>query len=258
MLSRLAGSLLHVVRPLGRAKLVSHRLVGRLVELGGNQVTIEGLPFSVDNGLISTRQKGLLEVGLHEAGEIVLARQYVGTELPVVELGGGIGVVSCIVNRRLIRPEDHVVVEANPDLIPTLEVNRRLNRCGFRIRNVALAYGGEEAALAIDSFVTSRIGGVGRHARVSTVTLASLLEESKFERINLIVDIEGAEVDLVEREGQLLARRARTLIVETHPHFAGPEPTARMLAALRALGFAELARVRDVFAFKHGASEMSP
>jgi len=108
-----------------------------------------------------------------------------------------------------------------------------------------------ETALAIDSFVTSRVGGVGRRALVATATLASLLEETAFERINLVVDIEGAEVDLVEREGPLLARRARILIVETHPQFAGEEAIARMLTALRILGFAELARVRDVFAFEH-------
>src|SRR2546422_7591905 len=66
MLSGLAGPLRRVVRRLGRARLLSHRLVGRLVELGGNQVTIEGLHFSVDNPLITRRQKGLLDVGLHE------------------------------------------------------------------------------------------------------------------------------------------------------------------------------------------------
>ena len=253
MLSRLAGPLRRLVRPLGRAMLVSHRLVGRLVELGGNHVTIEGLHFSVDNTLITRREKGLLDVGLHETGEIALARRYVVGGLPVVELGGGIGVVSCIVNRQLTRPTDHVVVEANADLVPTLEVNRRLNGAGFRIRNVALAYGSEETALAIDSFATSRVGGVGRRALVATATLASLLEETAFECINLVVDIEGAEVDLVEREGPLLARRARILIVEAHPQFAGPEAIARMLAALRTLGFAEVDRVRDVFAFEHPA-----
>src|SRR5947209_8143485 len=141
LLSITLGLARRVVRPLGRSMLVSHRLVGRLVELGGNRVTIEGLHFSVDNTLITRREKGLLDVGLHETGEIALARRYVVGGLPVVELGGGIGVVSCIVNRQLTRPTDHVVVEANADLVPTLEVNRRLNGAGFRIRNVALAYG---------------------------------------------------------------------------------------------------------------------
>ncbi|MGH7567726.1 MAG: FkbM family methyltransferase [Gemmatimonadales bacterium] len=253
-LALLAGPLRLVARPLGRAKLISHRLVGRLVELGGNRVAVAGLRFSVDNPLITTRQKGLLDLGTHESGEIALVRRYLVAELPVVELGGGIGVVSCVINRQLARAEDHVVVEANPDLIPTLEVNRRLNACRFQIHHRALAYGGEETTLAIDSFVTSRVGGAApRRARVRTTTLASLLDEAAFERINLVADIEGGETDLVEREGPLLARRARMLIIETHARFAGVERTGRMLAALASLGFAEVARVRDVFAFENPA-----
>ena len=231
--------------------LVSHRLVGRLVELGGNRVSIGGLDFSVDNTLITTREKGRLDVGLHERGEIALARRYVRTDLPVVELGGGIGIVSCIINRLLARPADHLVVETNADLIPTLEVNRHLNGCRFRIRDVALAYGSEQAVLAVDSFAASRIGGTGRRVVVPTATLASLLAETAFQRINLVVDIEGAEVDLVEREGPVVARHAWVLIVETHRKVAGAEPTDRMLAALRTLGFAQVARVGDVFAFEH-------
>ena len=254
MLSRLARALCRIVRPLGRAKLVSYRLVGRMVELGGNQVTIAGLRFSVDNPLITTRQKGLLDVGLHETGEIALAGRYIVTDLPVVELGGGIGVVSCIINRRLTRPTDHVVVDANAELIPTLETNRRLNGAGFQIRNVALGYGSVETAFAIDSFAASRVGGAGRCAVVATATLASLLEETAFQSVNLVVDIEGAEVDLVEREGPLLARRVRILILETHPQFAGEEAIARMFTALRTLGFAEVARVRNVFALERRGS----
>ena len=250
MLSLLTRPLRAIVRPFGRAKLISHQVAGRLVELGGNMVTIEGMNFSVDNPLITTRDKGRLDAGLHEAGEIGLARRTLLPELPVVELGGGIGVVSCLINRRLNHPDRHVVVEANPELIPTLEANRRLNDCRFRIRNVALAYGTPEVSLAIDSFAASRIGGAGRQVAVATVSLAGLLEEVPLERINLVVDIEGAELDLVEHESALLADRARTLIVETHPRLTGLEPTVRMRATLANLGFVEMARVRDVFAFE--------
>jgi FkbM family methyltransferase len=244
-----------MVRPFGRAKLVSYQVAGRLVEMGGNHVTIKGLEFSVDNALITTRDKGRLDAGLPATGEIGLALRVLVPDLPVVELGGGIGVVSCLINRGLTRPDRHIVVEANPDLIPTLETNRRLNACQFRIRNAALAYEGTEATLAVDSFVSSRIGGEGRRVRVPTTTLANLLEDTTFRRVNLVVDIEGAEADLVEREGRLLACRARTLIVETHPRFVGREATAHMLGTLRTLGFVEVARARDVFAFEHPATK---
>ena len=42
-------------------------------------------------------------------------------DLPVVELGGSIGVVACVTNRLLKDRKAHLVVEANPLAIPHLE-----------------------------------------------------------------------------------------------------------------------------------------
>lgn len=247
---RPAGVAAALARWLARSPLHSRWLIGRLVEIGGNQVTVHGLTFSLDNPLITTREKSLVCLGIHEAPELGLVHQHLVPGVPVIELGGGIGIVSCIINRKLTQPRDHIVVEANPDLIPTLETNRRLNRCEFQIRNAALAYGGDEAVLAIDSFVTSRVGGGGtRQARVAATTLARLLQQSGFARINLVVDIEGAEADLVEQEGTVLSERVRTLILETHARVTGVDHTARMIAAIRSLGFAEVGRSRHVSAF---------
>ncbi|MGH7672718.1 MAG: FkbM family methyltransferase [Gemmatimonadales bacterium] len=249
---RAAALVAALARWLDRSGLHGRWVIGRLVEVGGDRVTLEGLTFSVGNALITTRQKGLIYLGLHESHEIALVHRHLVAGLPVIELGGGIGVVSCIINRKLAHPGDHIVVEANPDLIPTLETNRGINQCEFQIRNVALAYGGPEIAVAIDSFVASRIGGAGqRRVQVATTTLARLLQESGFARINLVADIEGAEVNLVEQEGRLVSQRVRTLIVETHPRFAGVERTARMLAVIESLGFAEAGRSRNVFAFEN-------
>ncbi len=240
-----------LARLLERFGFRGHRVIGRLVEAGGNRVTLEGLTFSVDNPLITTREKGLIYLGQHESQDIAMVHRHLVAGLPVIELGGGIGVVACIINRKLASPSDHIVLEANPDLIPTLDSNRRINQCEFQVRNAALAYGGPEISLSIGSFAASRVGGGGvRQVRVATTTLAQLLQQSGFAHINLVADIEGAEVHLVEQEGQLLRQRVRTLILETHPRFAGVERTAKLLAEIESLGFAETARARDVFAFE--------
>jgi FkbM family methyltransferase len=239
-----------LARGLARSPVDNRWLIGRLVEIGGNRVSVDGLTFSLDNPLIRTRDKSTVCLGLHEAPELALVHARLVAALPVIELGGGIGVVSCHINRRLAHPGDHIVVEANPDLIPTLETNRRLNGCGYQIRSAALAYDNEQTRLAIDSWATSRVGGGGtRQAVVATTTLAKLLHESGFARINLVVDIEGAETDLVEQEGTLLSERVRTLILEAHPSVTGPGRAQRMIAAIGSLGFAQTARLRQVFAF---------
>ena len=246
-----------LARLLARAGFRGRWVLGRLVEVGGDRVTLEGLTFSVENPLITTREKGLIYLGQHESQEIAMVHQHLVAGLPVIELGGGIGVVACIINRKLASPSDHIVLEANPDLIPTLDANRGINQCGFQIRNAALAYGGPDIALSIGSFAASRVGAGGaRQLRVATTTLAQLLQQGGFAQVNLVADIEGAEVQLVEQEGQLLRQRVQTLILETHPRFAGVERTSQLLADIASLGFAEAARVRDVFAFKNRALDV--
>jgi len=247
-----AGWAVALARWLARTPIDNRWLIGRLVEIGGNQVTVNGLTFALDNPLIRTRDKTAVCLGLHEAPELALVQTRLIAALPVIEFGGGIGIVSCHINRRLAQPRDHIVVEANPDLIPTLETNRRLNGSQFRIHTAALAYGVETIELAIDSWVTSRVGGSGiRRTVVPATTLAKLLQESGFAHINLVVDIEGAEAELVESEAELLSQRVRTLILESHPSVIGADRTARMIATIRTLGFTETARFRQVLAFEN-------
>lgn len=241
-----------LARWLDHAGIHARGAIGRRVELHGNQVRLHGLSFSVDNPLITTREKALLYMGIHEAPEIRLTQRYLDVTLPLIELGGGIGVLSCIANRRLLRSRDHVVLEANPELIPTLEHNRGLNGCEFRIVNAALAYDGPETELTINSLAASRVGatdGVQRRVRVAATTLAQVLQPSGFARINLIADIEGAEVDLVEREASLLGSHVQALVLETHPRFTGVARTTAMLERIRSLGFVEVACWRQVYAF---------
>ena len=63
------------------------------------------------------------------------------------------GVVACVTNRLLKNRTAHVVVEANPLVIPQLELNRTLNRCQFEIVNRAIAYGMESVTFRPSSNV---------------------------------------------------------------------------------------------------------
>jgi 16S rRNA A1518/A1519 N6-dimethyltransferase RsmA/KsgA/DIM1 with predicted DNA glycosylase/AP lyase activity len=70
-------------------------------------------------------------MGVFEKHERETIKRCLDPNLPVVEVGGCIGVVACTTNRLLQEPSKHVVVEANPDLVPVLEANRQLNQCEF-------------------------------------------------------------------------------------------------------------------------------
>ena len=214
---------------------------------------MSGLVFSVDNPLVNVRMKSTLADGTYEREERMLIERFLPPDLPVIELGGAIGVVSCFTNRRLVQPEQHVVAEANPLLIPTLSFNRDLNNCQFTVRHTALGYDSDQVDFYSGAtFLTGSLLPVSRRSvRVPATTLGSLLEAVGFPTASLIADIEGAEASLVEREPDALRSRIRWFIFEFHPPALGPDRTNELFARLQSLGFQERAREGWVVAFEN-------
>jgi FkbM family methyltransferase len=190
----------------------------------------------------------LLLSDLYEEPERKALGKFLDPELPVVELGACIGVISCLTNRRLRKPENHVVVEANSALLPLLEQNRARNACRFKIVHAAVSHGAETITFNLDdNILASSVHGDERRAvAVSTVTLERLLNDHGFQQATLICDIEGAELELVEQELKTLGERVSMIIMELHDRMVGQEPTQRMLASLESAGFKIVCRDGDV------------
>lgn len=221
--------------------------LGRFVGMPTDIVRLDGCKFMLDKALPGNVVDLLLENN-YEAPEREALKKYLDPELPVIELGGCLGIVSCLTNRRLRQPEKHVVVEANPTLVPLLAENRERNGCSFRIVHAALSYGAETINFKVnDNILASSLNGDEQRAVVvSTVTLKLLLEETGFERVTLLCDIEGAELQLVEHELDLLRERVSMIIMELHDRMVGDEPTQRMLKRLESVGFRMVSKDRDV------------
>jgi FkbM family methyltransferase len=228
-------------------------LIGRWIEARGNRVNMSGLLFSVDNPLIHVRMKSTLADGIYEREERLLIERFLPPDLPVIELGGAIGVVSCFTNRRLDCPERHVVVEANPSLIPTLTLNRDLNQSRFIVRHAALGYDSDQVDFYSGlTFLGGSLAPVSRRSfRVPAITLERLLDDAGFSSACLVADIEGAEASLVERESDILRSRVRWFIFEFHPQTLGPDKTNELFATLSSHGFLERAREGWVAAFEN-------
>jgi FkbM family methyltransferase len=215
-------------------------VIGKLVELTGNKVTVQGVTLSVDNPLISTRHKSSLYFGIYEIPERELAQRHIDRTLPVVEIGGSIGGVACTTNRILVNPCAHVVIECNPFILPTLKQNRDSNGCCFAIEPFALAYSGDTIPFNVDveSFMLGRLHtSGGKQVLVQTTTLRRILDKYEFKTINVHSDSEGAEVEMVENEAALFRDHVKCLIIETHEEERGREAIARTLSTLSDLGF---------------------
>ena len=208
---------------------------------------MDRLRYSVDGPLISTPRKSTLYFGLHEMDERALVKSWIDGRFAVVEFGGGLGVVSCLTNRRLPPGTKHVVVEANPMMIPLLERNRDLNGCTFTVINRALAYDQDWVALSIDpEFVgSSAVVQFGAEViQVPTIQLGQILQDHGFGATVVVCDIEGLERELIRRE-VLQEKKIVGLVAEMHPAILGEDEVDRLLAAAQAAGFALRGRVGD-------------
>jgi FkbM family methyltransferase len=217
-----------------RAKLQMELFPARKIET----VDLDGCTFGMKQIPQSWLRLQLLR-GTYEDLERRAVAVHVDPALPVIELGACIGVVACIVNRRLHDPSAHVVVEANPNVLPILEENKRRNQCQFEILNAAIAY--DRASVAYFPSGEFQGGSLRRLNRDATATvpatsLKKIAEERGFAAFTLICDIEGHECEMVAHEAETV-KRARAIILETHGRMIGEEKNTEMLGRLRAAGF---------------------
>jgi FkbM family methyltransferase len=229
---------------------------GRLLALARHTVWIEGCRFSLRHPNVTDTVRWRAMLGRYERSERELLRLYLDPALPVVELGGGLGVVSCVTNRRLAQPTRHVVVEANPSLIPELERHRAWNDARFSIVHAAIGYSGSGSTVlrVTDDFLAARVdGSTGEVQVVPEQTFAGIVAAAGFDTCTIVCDIEGAETALVEHEGDALRRHAAMVIMETHPDITPDAVRAQMVDRLAQLGLAEVAAVRKVRVFKRRA-----
>jgi FkbM family methyltransferase len=214
---------------------------------------LDGCRFGLDTPEVSDDLRYLLLSGKHEKPERILVKKYINPDLPLVDLGGALGVVSCVANKLLTRPEQHVVVEANPALIPVLLGNRDRNGCRFKILNRAIGYDRSVIRLYVNADVlrSSVHGTTEDPVDVPATTLHEILNDHGFRRCTLICDIEGTEVELVRREARTLSTCVAGLIMEVHDRLVGDKESAVLIETLERAGFRVIERTWDSVAFRN-------
>lgn len=216
-----------------------------------DSVNLDGCMFNLKQ-LPDTPMKLALFEKKYEDFERQAVFQYVDTDQPVIELGGCIGVVACVTNRMLKNPSSHVVVEANPNVLPFLEENRNHNQCQFEILNTAIAYDNDFVTFspARDFWGNSLRGkNSGPTVTVNTMRLRDIVDQRGFDSFTLICDIEGHEYDLVFHEPDVL-EKATLLILETHERLIGEEKNTQLLNKLNDLGFRAISQESAVIVMK--------
>jgi FkbM family methyltransferase len=228
-------------RPLGNVGgFVLHRCVrpvqGLLFDLSGGRFKADGCVFEIPRDLTTRTYRSCFWSSEYEREERELIRRFILPQDRVLELGACIGIVSCVTNRLLADRTKHLVVEANPLLVPWLERNRNLNQAGFKIENCALSDRAEVTFYIHPKFI---VGGTSEQPTDRPVTVRGRgLEElhREFGPFNaMIMDVEGSEIHALPISEKLL-REYRLVIVELHSYAIGEEGVNRCRASLKAAG----------------------
>ena len=232
---------------------------GKALELKGDVVEIDGCTFSLESPAITTTSKSKFMFNRYERPERDAVRRFVDPGVPVVEFGGALGVIACVTNRKLSEPERHVVVEANPQLVPLLLRNRDRNRCRFTVLPRVIAYGWDRVPFYADrgNFVIgTAVRAEGSEPRsaveVETTNLRSIVEEYRFDSCTLVCDIEGGEEELIRYEADILSQSVMTLILEVHEWILGEKRVGELLRQIAKLGFKTVGSDGDTYTFRKG------
>lgn len=152
----------------------------------------------------------------YEAEEAELVREYLPSDTDVIELGAGLGYVSCVIDDELSEDRRQLAVEPNPHIVPRLRRTKVLNDAGFTVREEA--YGSESNTVRLDlgdafwTATTSRDEGI----EVSAATLSSLRDDAGLSTFSLVMDIEGGEYEVLTAEMDLLEACCPVIVVEFH------------------------------------------
>ncbi|MDH3285387.1 MAG: FkbM family methyltransferase [Acidobacteriota bacterium] len=222
---------------------------GLLFTLTQRHYHSQGLRFAYAREQTSLRFRSQYYYDIYEKSERTLVHDFIRPDDRVLELGACIGVVSCTTNRLLKAPGSrHVVVEANPELIPLLRRNRELNDCDFRIEHGIVSDGKETTFFVADRIHRGSVHeGTGAPLTVPSLRLGEL--ERKYGPFNvLVIDIQGAEIDVL-RHWEGFLGHYRLVIVEWHAAITGEAAISDARERLRNAGLRSARRLDTVEAW---------
>lgn len=215
---------------------VAAPIEGLIFDLNGGQFRADGCVFDIPKHLTTRAYRSCFLDGEYEEDERALIKKFLRPEDTVLECGACLGIVACVTNSLLRDKTRHVVVEANPKVIPSLYRNRELNRAGFLIEHCAVSNKSEETFYLHPHYI---VGGTSQRATNEAVRLPGRSVRELDARYGpftaLIMDIEGSELDSFETSRDLFSRY-RLVIVELHPWAIGEASVQQCRDILAAAG----------------------
>jgi FkbM family methyltransferase len=177
--------------------------------------------FKTPKGYCNNTVRAMIFFGFYESAEMRLVQSHLNKELPIIELGSSLGVVSSVVNHNISNNVRYTCIEANPYLIDYIKFNIQKHnptKTNYTIINAAIAY---KTTLTIqmnisnnntESSLVNKMGNA--NLQLVTVPTISLINFSN-EPYTLICDIEGAEIEVFKND-KIALEQCKNLLIELH------------------------------------------
>lgn len=185
-------------------------------------VNINNILIDLDDEVFSSQMKKVIRMNRYEYAEAELVSAYINRDHPVIDLGAGVGYVTCIIDRKADDSTPVLAVEANESLIPVIKKTKSLNESDFDI--IYSAY--DSASNSVDFQVQEDFWSSSQYIRkdkfqkevtVPAVSIDEMIREYNLEcPIQLVMDIEGAEINLFDNESHILQNGVSVIIFEYH------------------------------------------
>lgn len=190
----------------------------------GDKFLIDGLEVTIPI-TVSPNIRYLLAKGRpYEEDEIAFVNSVLKKGDDVLELGGSLGLLSRVIRNKIGPLAQHLIVEADPNLINIARKNAIIDSDEGRteVLHRAVAYS-EEKSLAFEIGENAHSGKIADNnakntIQVGTITLTNMLKKMSDEKkLVLVSDIEGAEYEMFQNEPRETFCKLSNVIVEIHP-----------------------------------------
>ena len=214
-------------------------------------IKYQGVKIDLSDKILSKRMKYEFMLG-YEIDEMRLLNSHLKESDHLIELGAGLGFVSCFANMNVDIEEDHIVVEANPELIPIIRKHETKNKCSYEI--IQKAYSANSGAVEFNvhsnffsSGIEQRKQKYDKHLTVESISINEICENNNIDTFDLVLDIEGQEHFLFKDELDILKTKCKTIIVEFHD--IDCQPTEDTIKLINKNGFDIIESKNDVVVF---------
>lgn len=192
----------------------------------------------LDVSRFELRPKISLRKGNFENGTLHLIDERFPSDIPVIELGGGAGIVTCYLDR--FSQAAVYTLEPNPSIHPTLNRTIELNNCDPHVYQAAYSSTDDEITLSLPNeywSASTQFSDGEATTIVDGMSLESIRAEHGLDEFCLVANAEGAEYDLIENELNVLAEHCSHMIIGFHEHDGDDPSKSVLLDRLREKGF---------------------